>query len=296
MNRTNEIPYRQWRDHIDRLTPADHRIGDDFLLVERDGDLALSTEPLRSDVTSVILLDEGWSRLRIDMVEYVVVAPAMIVIEADSVYQAVEVSEDMRVRVAVMSKSFVERLFGGYESSNLGELVKANPVVELGVQATVVRSYFGLLADVVRAPHRPFKLESARHLMISMLYGYLHGRGVSAASVESRSGRMYGRFCDLLRRHCHHSREVNFYAAQLGITPKYLSQIVKAESGLTAGECIDDWVITECKAMLSSTSLSVGIIASRMNFPSQSVFGKYFKRVTGLSPKEYRESLRVNLP
>lgn len=296
MNRTNEIPYRQWRDHIDRLTPADQRIGDDFLLVERDGDLALSTEPLRSDVTSVILLDEGWSRLRIDMVEYVVVAPAMIVIEADSVYQAVEVSEDMRVRVAVMSKSFVERLFGGYESSNLGELVKANPVVELGVQATVVRTYFGLLADVVRSPHRPFKLESARHLMISMLYGYLHGRGVSVASVESRSGRMYGRFCDLLRRHCHHSREVNFYAAQLGITPKYLSQIVKAESGLTAGECIDDWVITECKAMLSSTSLSVGIIASRMNFPSQSVFGKYFKRVTGLSPKEYRESLRVNLP
>lgn len=296
MNRTNEIPYRQWRDHIDRLTPADHRIGDDFLLVERDGDLALSTEPLRSDVTSVILLDEGWSRLRIDMVEYVVVAPAMIVIEVDSVYQAVEVSEDMRVRVAVMSKSFVERLFGGYESSNLGELVKANPVVELGVQATVVWTYFGLLADVVRAPHRPFKLESARHLMISMLYGYLHGRGVSVASVESRSGRMYGRFCDLLRRHCHHSREVNFYATQLGITPKYLSQIVKAESGLTAGECIDDWVITECKAMLSSTSLSVGIIASRMNFPSQSVFGKYFKRVTGLSPKEYRESLRVNLP
>lgn len=296
MNRTDEIPYRQWRDHIDRLTPADHRIGDDFLLVERDGDLTLSTEPLRVDVTSVILLDEGHSRLRIDMMEYVAVAPAMIVIAADSVYQAIEVSDDMRVRAAVMSKSFVERLFGGYESPNLGALVKANPVVELGAQVAVVRTYFGLLADVVRAPHRPFKLESARHLMMSMLYGYLHGRSAAVVSVESRSERMYARFCDLLRRHCRHSREVSFYAAQLGITPKYLSLIVKAESGLTAGECIDDWVITECKALLSSTSLSVGVIASRLNFPSQSVFGKYFKRVTGLSPKEYRESLRENLP
>ena len=59
MNRTNEIPYRKWRDHIDRLTPADHRIADDFLLVERDSKLSLSAEPLRSDVTSVILLEEG---------------------------------------------------------------------------------------------------------------------------------------------------------------------------------------------------------------------------------------------
>ncbi len=95
-------------------------------------------------------------------------------------------------------------------------------MVELGAQVAVVRTYFGLLADVVRAPHRPFKLESARHLMMSMLYGYLHGR--------------------------------------------------------------------------SAISVSVGVIASRLNFPSQSVFGKYFKRVTGLSPKEYRESLRENLP
>ena len=296
MSSMDNIPYRQWRQHIDRLTPANHRIGDDFMLVERGGDLTLSAEPMRVDVTSVILLDEGRSRLRIDMTEYVAVAPAMIVIAADSVYQAIEVSDDMRVRAAVMSKSFVERLFGGYESPNLGALVKANPVVELGAQVAVVRTYFGLLADVVSAPHRPFKLESARHLMMSMLYGYLHGRSAISVSVESRGERMYARFCDLLRLHCHHSREVSFYAAQLGITPKYLSMIVKAESGLTAGECIDDWVITECKALLSSSSLSVGVIASRMNFPSQSVFGKYFKRVTGLSPKEYRESLRANLP
>ena len=44
----------------------------------------------------------------------------------------------------------------------------------------------------------------------------------------------------------------------------------------------------ECKALLSSTTMSIQQIADTLNFPSQSVFGKYFKRATGMSPREYR--------
>lgn len=61
------------------------------------------------------------------------------------------------------------------------------------------------------------------------------------------------------------------------------------ESGLIrALESIEDYVVTEAKAMLNSTSMTVQQISDGLNFPSQSVFGKYFKRVTGMSPKEYR--------
>lgn len=51
---------------------------------------------------------------------------------------------------------------------------------------------------------------------------------------------------------------------------------------------IESYVITESQVLLSSTELSIQEIALKLNFPSQSVFGKYFKRITGLSPKEYR--------
>ncbi|MDR2802001.1 MAG: helix-turn-helix domain-containing protein, partial [Prevotellaceae bacterium] len=46
--------------------------------------------------------------------------------------------------------------------------------------------------------------------------------------------------------------------------------------------------ILEAKAMLKSTNMTVQQISDELNFPSQSFFGKYFKRIVGVSPKEYK--------
>ena len=54
---------------------------------------------------------------------------------------------------------------------------------------------------------------------------------------------------------------------------------------------IEQYVITECKALLSSTTMTIQQIADALHFPSQSVFGKYFKHVTGVSPREYRNRI-----
>ena len=67
------------------------------------------------------------------------------------------------------------------------------------------------------------------------------------------------------------------------------STIIKRVSRKTAAEWIDDYVTLEAKALLKSTNLTIQQISDELNFPSQSFFGKYFKRITGLSPKEYRE-------
>lgn len=58
----------------------------------------------------------------------------------------------------------------------------------------------------------------------------------------------------------------------------------------SAAEWIDDYVILEAKALLRSTNLTIQQISYELNFPSQSFFGKYFKRLTGMSPKEYKEN------
>lgn len=50
-------------------------------------------------------------------------------------------------------------------------------------------------------------------------------------------------------------------------------------------------VITEAKYLLDNTDLSIKEIATKLNFPTQSFFGKYFKQYVGISPKEYRNKL-----
>jgi AraC-like DNA-binding protein len=47
-------------------------------------------------------------------------------------------------------------------------------------------------------------------------------------------------------------------------------------------------VVLEARALLKSTNMTVQQISDELNFPSQTFFGKYFKRRVGMSPKEYR--------
>jgi len=45
----------------------------------------------------------------------------------------------------------------------------------------------------------------------------------------------------------------------------------------------------EAKALLKSTNMTIQQISDELHFPSQSFFGKYFKRLAGVSPREYRK-------
>jgi len=65
---------------------------------------------------------------------------------------------------------------------------------------------------------------------------------------------------------------------------------VRNVSGKTASDWIDNFVLLEAKIMLKSTNLTIQQISQELNFPSQTFFGKYFKRLSGVSPKEYREN------
>ena len=72
-------------------------------------------------------------------------------------------------------------------------------------------------------------------------------------------------------------------------TPKHLSEVIKRVSQKSANSLIDGYVCLEARALLKSTDMTIQQISDELNFPSQSYFGKYFKRLTGISPKEYRE-------
>lgn len=81
-----------------------------------------------------------------------------------------------------------------------------------------------------------------------------------------------------------------WYSDQLCLTPKYLSEAVKAVSGKTARQWITTLVIMEVKVLLRNTDLSIKEIAQELNFPNQSFLGKYFKNATNISPSDYRRS------
>jgi len=65
---------------------------------------------------------------------------------------------------------------------------------------------------------------------------------------------------------------------------------VKAISGRTPNEWIDNYVVLEMRVQLKNSMKSIKDIANDLNFPNQSFMGKYFKEHVGLSPTDYRRT------
>ena len=106
----------------------------------------------------------------------------------------------------------------------------------------------------------------------------------------SRQDVIFRKFLSLLATDITISREVQYYADKLGITPKYLTIVTRQMSDRSAATWITHSVILNAKALLSTTQLSVLQVASRLNFPNPSFFGQYFLRHTGMTPREFRRS------
>ncbi|HUI30229.1 MAG TPA: helix-turn-helix transcriptional regulator [Candidatus Acidoferrales bacterium] len=84
---------------------------------------------------------------------------------------------------------------------------------------------------------------------------------------------------------------VNFMASQLHLSPKYLSDLLKQETGKTALELIHLYMISEAKNMLVAGDQSISEVAYRLGFENPPYFSRLFKKEVGVSPKEYKDQL-----
>ena len=81
---------------------------------------------------------------------------------------------------------------------------------------------------------------------------------------------------------------VNHMASQLNLSPKYLSDVLKQETGKTALELIHLFVISEAKNLLVAGDKSISEIAYHLGFENPSYFSRLFKKEIGFSPKDFK--------
>lgn len=99
---------------------------------------------------------------------------------------------------------------------------------------------------------------------------------------------LFNRFMMLLERDYKISRDVNYYAAQMNISSKYLTNIVSQVTGHTPKTIIDQYVILQLKMHLKRSTQSIKEMAWEFHFADVSFFCRYFKKHTGLTPQQIR--------
>jgi len=177
---------------------------------------------------------------------------------------------------------------------------QAIPLIALEQQDTdILLTLFNLLLqkkkNLVKGTH-PFGTEVVIHSFSVLLYelAAVNQKYNSGGSIKlNRKEHLAMRFLKLLPVHFKEQRSVQYYAELLFVTPKYLTETLKEILGKTAGEFIDEMVVTEAKLLLSDPAMSVAGVAGALYFSDQFFFSKFFKNHTGANPSEYKRDRKL---
>lgn len=83
---------------------------------------------------------------------------------------------------------------------------------------------------------------------------------------------------------------VKYCGEAMNMSPKYLSDLLRKETGRNTQEHIHEYIINKAKNELLSSNSSISEIAYSLGFEYPQYFSNLFKKETKLSPREYRKS------
>jgi AraC-like DNA-binding protein len=110
--------------------------------------------------------------------------------------------------------------------------------------------------------------------------------------AKNRQMDLFNRFCELVVTHYRESREIQFYATLLDLTPKYLSSSIRSVAGMSPARWIEQYVITQAKRLIETyPAASLKEIAYMLGFDEPTSFYRYFKHATGMTAKSFRTHL-----
>ena len=282
-------------------------LGDDFIIGEAQGTSALSDNrildilhyPIRFDGYILFFLKKGHFHIDFNLKTYYVHEGSLLVTVPGNIIRVGQLAEDrlagLELVYVVLSKQFISGLqldFNKVFQDSVQML--ENPCIALNEeQLALAESYFLLARQVVQS-----SLSNKRNIIGGLLSSLSYmtediwtGKLVERqplADGSARTALTYDRFMKLVTEYHNQERGMQFYADKLCLTPKYLSKIVKEASGRSGPEWIDAFVILEAKNLLRYSDESIKEIAYKLNFPSASVFNKFFKANTGIVPSDYR--------
>ncbi len=235
-------------------------------------------------------IKQGFLHGIINLQEYTITAGHAVFITPGTIVEPLNVSDDfLIVGMGVQSDLFhiahsgkLPRLFNGKQKHGI---LAVNSQEEM-----LLDHLFRMLCEAVTA--QDTITETTHHLMaaITSYYDTLFERpSTSAPANRTAANDLFDRFIQLVNGHCREQRRLAFYADKLCLTERYLGTVVRQTSGITAKEWIDRAVITTAKVMLRHGNRTTAEISDLLHFPTPSFFCKYFKRLTGCTPQEYRQ-------
>ena len=247
-----------------------------------------------SKYMTVIICLSGSARLLYDMQEIHFTANNIAVILPDHIMRPIESSPDYRVTFILHSNAFCEelrtkRLTHDYEKFHLTPSCRmTDEAMALYIKSLDVFEYI-CNSSIHLYPLRHEMLIAQSNVMVELTNACRREMDNDSRAM-TRNQMVFQDFCHLLAMHYREQHEVAFYAEKIHLSPRHFSLVIKEATGLSAGEYIDEYILTQARNLLTTRpDMSVQQISYHLGFSESPSFCRFFKRLTGQTPKDYRE-------
>ena len=262
-----------------------------LMLFDNINRVPIYEKPYASPFIIFCLNHQGWLKTIYDSQQKEFHRHDLAVIPPGHVMQAQESSDDYLVSLLVISPRFLEKL-GLFHPSQNEHKYHIDLAFHLNdEQYKGILGYFQMLNAISLSNHLEREALLANQFEIgARLIEIYQQENCMATSQETTSVQeLFRRFQYAIVNHYHVSREVQYYAELLCLSPKYFGSIIKEHTGVSASEWIARYVIIKAKSLLRhSRNLNIQEISYQLGFSDPAAFTRYFKANAGLSPKEYR--------
>lgn len=265
-----------------------------LVLTDHIADAPIPQTPARMNFSLMALCQQGTATYDIDTRQQTVKPGDLLFISEGHIVNNYQASSDFSCLCILVSTAYYHSFVQNVKNvSSLLLFSMNNPVVALTQrEIEVYTNYYRVIGEKILDTRHHYQDELVKTWLLAMFYdmsNVIWRVDQNEKKAQSRADIVFSRFIRLLEEHYRTERRVNWYAKQLEITPKYLSEVVKEVSKRTPNDWIDHYVILEIRVLLKNSTKSIKEITEELNFPNQSFFGKYFKEHVGVSPLAYRK-------
>jgi len=202
-------------------------------------------------------------------------------------------SPDFKVKVIYVLGPFLEASSPRNNYGIKGSLsLYLNPVIKLTPEEQErCKADFELVEKRLMHENHLFQEEMMMCTLQALFLDYFdfHARVYGNDPISFQNADIMQRFFNLLESGVYKEhREISYYASELCITSKYLSELCKKITGLSANFWINRFTIREINRLLKDRRMSIPDIVEMFNFSSQAYFTRYVQNYLGQSPSDYR--------
>jgi len=247
--------------------------------------------PHRDTHYLLALVTRGEARLNLDFEELTVNAPALLIVFPGQVHYFLE-QQDLRGWAISFDPTLMDPdLEPVLSRGSMGPLPLQSATLFHDQLTALMQLLEGLMGNAADA-YTSRTASALLKALLSLIAGQLNTTSADVPAKVRRAVQIEQDFRQLLEQHFVDWKQPAQYADQLAITVSHLNDTVKAVTGSSVSTHIQQRAMLEAKRLLYFTQHSAREIGYELGYDEPVYFGKLFKKVTGLTPLQFRQQFR----